>query len=133
LEFKPFTMDFTPLGISPEQAEAEVRQAWESSYNPAANASAIEWLEKKSFADQIIHLLGRLAFRGIYFPQMKRREWVRLLFENRAPILHLIFQALKMRFSSRAKSSSSDRDVSADPTPPLNAIDARLGQAPPSA
>ena len=133
LEFKPFTMDFSPLGISAEQAEAEVRQAWESSYNPAANASAIEWLEKKSFPDQIIHLLGRLAFRGIYFPQMKRREWVRLLFENRAPILHLIFQALKMRFSSRPKSSPIDRDVSANPTPPLNAIDARLGQAPPSA
>ena len=69
LEFKPFTMDFAPLGISPEQAEEEVRQAWESSYRPAANAAAIAKLKPGSLADRIIHLLGRLAFRGIYFPQ----------------------------------------------------------------
>jgi radical SAM superfamily enzyme YgiQ (UPF0313 family) len=31
LEFKPFTMGFTPLGISTDQAETEVRQAWSSS------------------------------------------------------------------------------------------------------
>ena len=37
LEFKPFTMAFTPLGITVEQAEAEVRQAWASSYSPADN------------------------------------------------------------------------------------------------
>jgi radical SAM superfamily enzyme YgiQ (UPF0313 family) len=120
LEFRPFTMDFSPLGISPEQAEAEVRQAWESSYNPAANASAMRWLETKSFADRVIHLLGRLAFRGIYFPQMKPRQWVRLLLENRGPILHVIYQALKMRFRFRPKSSALDPHVPADATPPLN-------------
>src|SRR5208337_3404256 len=63
LEFKPFTMDFSPLGISAEQAEEEIRQAWGASYNPAANASAIGWLESKSFGDRPIHLIGRLAFR----------------------------------------------------------------------
>ena len=100
LEFKPFTMDFSPLGISPEQAEEEVRQAWESSYNPATIASAIGWLESKSFGDRLLHLIGRLAFRGIYFPQMKKREWVRLLIQNRRPILHLIAQALEMKLKA---------------------------------
>jgi hypothetical protein len=97
LDFKPFTMEFSPLGISAEQAEEEVRQAWESSYNPAAIASAIGWLESKSLADRLIHLIGCLAFRGIYFPQMKKRQWVRLLIQNRRPILHLIAQALEMK------------------------------------
>jgi hypothetical protein len=54
-----------------------------------------------------MHLLGRLAFRGIYFPQMRRREWVRLLFENRGPILHLIYQALVMKFKPHPKESLS--------------------------
>ncbi len=103
LEFKPFTMDFSPLGISADQAEKEVRQAWESSYNPAAIASAMGWLESRSFPDRLTHLLGRLAFRGIYFPQMRWQEWVRLLFENRGPILHSIYQALEMKFRSRPK------------------------------
>ncbi len=97
LQFQPFTMDFTPLGISAEQAEDEVRQAWASSYSPATIATAMTWLESKSFGDRLMHLAGRLAFRGIYFPQMKRRQWVRLLFENRGPILHLIYQALEMK------------------------------------
>ena len=97
LEFKPFTMDFSPLGISAEQAEEAIRQAWGASYSPAANACAIGWLQSKTFADRLIHLIGRLAFRGIYFPQMKKREWIWLLFRNRGLILQMIAQALKMK------------------------------------
>jgi radical SAM superfamily enzyme YgiQ (UPF0313 family) len=98
LEFKPFTMDFSPLGISPEQAEAEVRRAWESSYSAAANAAALRWLESGSLPDRIIHLLSRLAFRGIYFPQVRRRDWVKVLFQNRGSILKVMSQALQMKF-----------------------------------
>jgi len=32
LEFKPFSMSFSPLRISSEQAQAEVREAWAASY-----------------------------------------------------------------------------------------------------
>jgi hypothetical protein len=77
LEFKPFSMGFSPTGISSEQAEAEVREAWASSYTPAANASATRWLESRPFPDRVIHMLSRLAFRGIYFPQMRRRDWIK--------------------------------------------------------
>jgi radical SAM superfamily enzyme YgiQ (UPF0313 family) len=101
LEFKPFTMDFTPLGITADQAEAEVWQAWASSYSPQTIASAMRQLESRSFADRFLHLIGRLAFRGIYFPQMKRREWVQVLFQNRGPILRLLAQALELRFKPR--------------------------------
>ncbi|MBM3789901.1 MAG: radical SAM protein [Acidobacteria bacterium] len=103
LEFKPFTMGFSPLGISAEQAEAEVRQAWESSYSPAANASAMKQLESKHIADRIIHLLARLAFRGIYFPQMRRREWISVLFRNRDSIVRVIYRLGRMKFGFRSK------------------------------
>jgi hypothetical protein len=96
-------MDFSPLGISSEQAEAEVREAWESSYTPEANASAMQWLESRPLPDRVIHLLSRLAFRGIYFPQMSRKDWVRILFQNRGLILRVIAQALKMKLRSRPK------------------------------
>ncbi|MGA9060016.1 MAG: radical SAM protein [Terriglobia bacterium] len=107
LEFKPFTMDFSPLGISPEQAEEEVRQAWGASYNPAANVSAIGQLQSKAFADRLIHLIGRLAFRGIYFPQMKKREWTWLLFQNRGLVLQMIAQALEMKLKPPPSESLS--------------------------
>jgi hypothetical protein len=98
LEFKPFTMDFSPLGISPEQAEEEIRQAWDSSYQPATIAAALARMESKPLADRIIHLLGRLAFRGIYFPQMTRRQWTQVLFQNRRSILKVIIEALRFRY-----------------------------------
>src|SRR5271157_571263 len=59
LEFKPFTMNFTPLGLSPQQAEEEIRQAWGASYMAATNSAAINRLEPGDLADRIIHLLGR--------------------------------------------------------------------------
>lgn len=107
LEFKPFTMDFSPLEITADQAEAEVRQAWAASYSPKTIASAIGWLESRSFSDRLIHLLGRLAFRGIYFPQMKRREWVQVLFQNRGPILRLLSQALALKFKPQPREPCS--------------------------
>jgi radical SAM superfamily enzyme YgiQ (UPF0313 family) len=104
LDFKPFVMAHSPLGLSAEQAEAEVRQAWRSSYSPSAMSSAMERLEGTPLVDRIIHLCARLAFRGIYFPQMRRREYVRLLIENRGPILKVVRQALKMKFASPQES-----------------------------
>ncbi|HEV8717607.1 MAG TPA: radical SAM protein, partial [Candidatus Binatia bacterium] len=103
LEFKPFAMAHSPLGLSAEEAEAEVRHAWRSSYSPAAIDSAMKWLQAKSFSDRVVHLCARLAFRGIYFPQMRRTDWVRLLIENRGPIFDVLGQALKMKLASRPK------------------------------
>ncbi len=101
LDFKPFAMAHTPKGLSPDQAEAEVRRAWETSYDPATTASAMRWLEARSLGDRSVHLVARLLFRGIYFPQMRRREWLRVLFENRGPILRLLSQAVETRFRPR--------------------------------
>ncbi len=112
MEFKPFTMSFSPLSISPEQAELEVREAWASSYSPAANAFAMKGLESGSLADRIIHFLSRLAFRGIYFPQMKRSDWVKILFQNRSSILSIIRQLLRMKRGSKMKNIHRFEDSS---------------------
>ena len=111
LDFKAFTMGFSPLGISSQQAEAEVREAWAASYSPAANASAMQRLESASLPDRIIHILSRLAFRGIYFPQMKRRDWMKVLFQNRSVILKIIFQALQMKRRSKMRKSPWQPDA----------------------
>src|SRR5581483_6727455 len=89
LEFQPFVMAHSPLGLSAAQAEAEVRTAWEVSYSSAAIASALEWLDAKSLMDRILHLCVRLLFRGIYFPQMKWQDWIHVLLQNRGSIFRL--------------------------------------------
>ncbi len=101
LEFKPFTMSFTPLEITMAEAEAEVGKAWAESYSPQKIASSMNWLQTKPFPDRLIYLLSALAFRGIYFPQMKRKDWLRVLYQNRSPILRLLYQALQLKFKHK--------------------------------
>lgn len=102
LEFRAFTMDHTPKGISVEDAEAELNHAWSVSYNPSTNASAIRRLESAPLQHRVTHLVGRFVFRGIYFPQMRRRDWVRLVFENQRAIRYLLSQGLRTKFGHRA-------------------------------
>jgi len=99
LDFKPFVMAHTPLGVSTVEAESEVRKAWRASYSPAANGAALEWLKDESLPDRLMHLCARLAFRGIYFPQMRWREWTGVLFQNRHTILKLISEAFRRKFT----------------------------------
>jgi len=101
LDFKPFVMAHSPLGLTAEEAEAEVRKAWEASYSPAAIGSAMDWLQSKPLAHRTVHLVVHLAFRGIYFPQMKWHEWLHVLFQNRHAILRVIGQVLEMGFRRR--------------------------------
>ena len=103
LDFRPFVMAHSPLGLSAEQAEAEVRHAWKASYSAEATAAALECLKDKPIAERIIHLCSRLAFRGIYFPQLKGRDWARLLFDNRGPIFQTLTSGLAMKFKRRPR------------------------------
>ncbi len=97
LEFLPFEMTYAPSGMPADSVKAEMDEAWEASYGPRANDVAMAWLQRKGLPDRIIHLLARLAFRGIYFPQMKKREWVTVLLQNRVSILRLLTQALMVK------------------------------------
>lgn len=86
LDFAPYQMAHTPLKMSIEAAQAEVRQGWTDSYSPAAISRAVESLQGKPLWLQISLFIGRLSFRGIYFPQMGRWAWMKLAFENRRTV-----------------------------------------------
>jgi radical SAM superfamily enzyme YgiQ (UPF0313 family) len=82
LEFAPFVMCHTPLKMTIAEAREEVRLGWSLSYSPERNRQAIEWLADKPVAERIMHLLARIAFRGIYFPQVSRLQWFRAVGQN---------------------------------------------------
>src|SRR5881397_2268370 len=93
LDIRPFRMAFTPRNINVEEAEAEMKAAWSRSYDPQAIASALQKIAHRPFKERAVMLFARLAFRGIYFPQMRRRDWVRLLVANRKNLLRLLAEA----------------------------------------
>lgn len=89
LDFAPFVMAHDPLKMSIEEAKDETFNAWSRSYSPERNWEAIQAIRNSPIQTRIGHLVARLFFRGIYFPQMSKSAWLRLLFDNRKPIVSL--------------------------------------------
>jgi radical SAM superfamily enzyme YgiQ (UPF0313 family) len=93
LDFRPFRMAFTPRNISVSEAEAEVARAWSHSYDAQAIAAALRKIQHRPFKERAIMVFARLAFRGIYFPQMRRRDWVRLILANYKNLFRVVIEA----------------------------------------
>jgi radical SAM superfamily enzyme YgiQ (UPF0313 family) len=94
LDFAPFVMAHDPLKMTIEEAKAETFKAWSRSYSPERNWEAIQSIRTAPIQTRIGHLVARLFFRGIYFPQMNKRAWLKLLFDNRKTILSLSREGL---------------------------------------
>jgi radical SAM superfamily enzyme YgiQ (UPF0313 family) len=107
MDFAPFVMAHTPLRMTIEEAKGEVQQAWSESYSPERNAEAMQYLKEQHIRYRIIHLVSRLFFRGIYFPQMNKRAWFKLINQNRRTLLKLTKEAVSTYRASRKRETSS--------------------------
>jgi radical SAM superfamily enzyme YgiQ (UPF0313 family) len=111
LDFRPFRMAYTPEKISIAEAEAEVREAWTRSYSAEATEQALARISDRPFRERALMFFARLAFRGIYFPQMSRRNWAHLLWKNRRPLLSLCSEALRDLKRSRRTSVTAREEA----------------------
>lgn len=83
LDFAPFKMAHRPLKMSIDEAQAEVKLAWEASYSPERIAEALDTIKDKRLGLRLFHFMARLTFRGIYFPQMGWGKWIQVFWQNR--------------------------------------------------
>jgi radical SAM superfamily enzyme YgiQ (UPF0313 family) len=103
LDFAPFKMAHTPLKMSVGEVHKEVDQAWTDSYAPEATKRAMRKIADAPVPYKISHLIARLCFRGIYFPQKGTLAWVKVLVENRRPIFQIVVESFtKWRGSTAA-------------------------------
>ncbi|HEX8891461.1 MAG TPA: hypothetical protein VF779_20100, partial [Pyrinomonadaceae bacterium] len=110
LDFAPFVMAHAPLKMTIEEARAETNSAWSASYSPERNRQAVDSIKNQHIKYQIIHLVSRLFFRGIYFPQMTKRAWIKLFAQNRRTIYWLVKEgAGKWREVRRQRAAISTR------------------------
>ena len=107
MEFAPFVMCHKPLKMTIAEARSEVGKAWSSSYSPNRNRKAIEWLANKPAGVRVMHLLARIAFRGIYFPQVSRLQWLRAVGQNWRLAWDLIRQVRKATGASTSSEVAS--------------------------
>src|ERR1043165_3978230 len=94
LDFRPFHMAHTPLKMSIEQTQTEINHAWAHSYSPEGIASAVNSISNQPVGQLVSILIARLCFRGIYFPQMGRWAWTKVIVQNRQTIFDLAKEAL---------------------------------------
>jgi radical SAM superfamily enzyme YgiQ (UPF0313 family) len=111
LDFAPFVMAHDPLKMTIEDAKKETFDAWSRSYSPERNLEAIEMIREAPIDTRIGHLVARLFFRGIYFPQMSKSAWMRLLFDNRKPILSLTREGIRTWRAARKRKRREAREV----------------------
>lgn len=112
LDFAPFVMAHDPLKMSIEDAKAETFNAWSRSYSPERNHQAIESIREAPIQVRISHLVARLCFRGIYFPQMSKLAWAKLIFQNRRPIISLTREGVR-----KWRAFRKTRRISTEPVP----------------
>src|SRR5450432_3761414 len=106
LDFSPFKMAHTPLKMTVAEVHSEVAEAWTNSYNPAATRRAMKKIADAPVPFKISHLIARLCFRGIYFPQKGSFAWFRVMIENRSVILRIMVECFtKWRGSVEAEVS----------------------------
>jgi radical SAM superfamily enzyme YgiQ (UPF0313 family) len=116
MDFAPFWMAHTPLKMTIPEARQETDHAWRLSYSPERNAEALEAISEAAFRYRLSHLVSRLFFRGIYFPQMNKRAWLKLIFQNRRPIYSLTKEAIGIWRSHRKNKTQ----VSDEPAAVMN-------------
>jgi radical SAM superfamily enzyme YgiQ (UPF0313 family) len=113
LDFAPFVMAHAPLKMTIEEARQETRSAWEASYSPERNAEAVAAISGHDLQYRLSMLVSRLFFRGIYFPQMTRRAWMKLLYENRKTISALVREGFSKWRESRRRAGEVSSGVTA--------------------
>lgn len=96
MDFAPFVMAHDPLKMTIAEARSEVDYAWTASYSPEGNAQALDSIKDAPLEYRVGHLVARFLFRGIYFPQMNKRAWVKMLVENRRNILDFAGEGFKL-------------------------------------
>jgi hypothetical protein len=102
-------MAHAPLKMTIEEAHAEVKYGWEQAYSPEALAQAVDALTDQPLGYRINVFLARLCFRGIYFPMMGKRAWLKVVAQNRRTIFKLVREAF---FGRRARPTNPNaKDV----------------------
>ena len=75
------------------EAQDEVWEAWTRAYGPTATREAMRKIFDRPLSERAVVFFARLAFRGIYFPRVRRRHWLALLWRNRHVLLGLCYEA----------------------------------------
>jgi radical SAM superfamily enzyme YgiQ (UPF0313 family) len=115
LDFAPFKMAHTPLKMTVSEVHVEVQYAWTNTYSAENTKRSMRKIADAPVPYKISHLLARLCFRGIYFPQKGSLAWLKVMLENRSVILRVIVDSFTKWKGSVASDVRLDFDAGMRP------------------
>ena len=122
LDFAPFRMAHTPLKMTIPEVHTEVQYAWTNTYSPESTRNAMRKIAGAPVPYKISHLVARLCFRGIYFPQKGSFAWLKVIIENRAVISRVVLESFT-RWRGATAGVRLDFDTGAQPLPNPSGLD----------
>jgi hypothetical protein len=108
-------MAHTPLKMTVPEVHTEVQYAWKNSYSPATTKNAMNKIADAPVPYKISHLVARLCFRGIYFPQKGSLAWLKVMWENRKVIFRIVVESFTKWRGTAAEDVRLDFDAGARP------------------
>jgi hypothetical protein len=111
MRFKPYGAAFEPKKMTGDELQNEIRTAWGMAYAPDAIYSRVRRTRNRPFFERLIVFVANLCFRGVFFPQMSFRNWVKLFWENKKSFYDIFFFSRSWRkrghLSERANRAAS--------------------------
>jgi len=115
LEYAPYRMAHTPLKMTIPETQDELEKAWATAYSPETIERALNSISDKPLQQRVMHLVMRLCFRGIYFPQMNKRAWMKLIAQNRRAIFNLAKESIGKRRVGQKRMTELQSDLHGTP------------------
>jgi radical SAM superfamily enzyme YgiQ (UPF0313 family) len=100
MNYRPYTAAFVPKQMTGEELRDEINAGWAMAYGPQAIYDRMRRTRNRPFFERLIVFVANLCFRGVFFPQMNWKAWVRLFFENRRSFYEIFFHS--RRWNKRA-------------------------------
>jgi radical SAM superfamily enzyme YgiQ (UPF0313 family) len=133
MDFIPYEMAHQPLKMTSAEVRQEITEAWTTSYSPEGNARAINLLHHKPVRERIIQFVSRLFFRSIYFSQLTRWDWFRVVLQNRRILRELTRDVMAARRAARLRRQKAAVSAPPEQTPASAAADGLRMERPSSA
>ena len=93
MNYKPYATAFLPKQMSGEELHLELRSAWAMAYAPGAIFDRMRKTRNRPLFERLIIFVANLCFRGVFFPQMNGRAWLKLFWENRRSFYEIFFRS----------------------------------------
>src|SRR6185503_21365547 len=84
---------FVPNNMTGEELHKELRSAWGMAYSPKAVHTRMLKTRNRPFFERLIIFVANLCFRGVFFPQMNWKAWIKLFWENRSSFAEIFFRS----------------------------------------